>query len=243
MSVQYQLEAIGTTGIEVLSEIEPYIENDWLTQSEVRKREFSAVAYAFTKRMLDVCLAATACLLLTPVFLVVYLAIRLSDFGPALFIQTRVGKNGREFRCFKFRSMVTDAEQLKQHLLQYNKHLDQRTFKLEADPRITWIGKLIRKTSIDELPQILNVLIGDMSIVGPRPPVPSEVAIYSKHDRKRLAVKPGLTCLWQVSGRSNIPFPQQVQMDIEYIKKQSIGYDLYLIVKTIPAVVSGRGAY
>jgi lipopolysaccharide/colanic/teichoic acid biosynthesis glycosyltransferase len=243
MSVQLQFEASGAGTVDVSNEIETYLEHDWLAQNEAQKLNLSIATYATAKRMLDLCLAGVACILLSPVFLLVYLAIRLSDFGPALFIQTRVGKNGREFRCFKFRSMVTDAEHLKQQLLKHNKHEDQRTFKLDIDPRITWIGRILRKTSLDELPQLWNVLLGDMSIVGPRPPVPSEVALYSKHDRKRLSVKPGLTCLWQVSGRSNIPFPQQVELDIEYIEKQSFGYDLYLIFRTIPAVLSGRGAY
>ncbi len=138
--------------------------------------------------------------------------------------------------------MVRNAEQLKKDLAEQNDHNDPRTFKMKGDPRITPPGRFIRRFSIDELPQIYNVLIGDMSIVGPRPSLPAEVDLYSDEDMKRLAVKPGLTCIWQVSGRSNLPFPEQVKLDVQYIEQQSLLLDLKLIAKTLPAVVSGDGA-
>jgi lipopolysaccharide/colanic/teichoic acid biosynthesis glycosyltransferase len=139
--------------------------------------------------------------------------------------------------------MVVNAEVLKDGMLEQSHHQDSITFKMKKDPRITWVGGIIRKTSIDELPQIWNVLKGEMSIVGPRPPLPKEVARYTLSDRRRLDVKPGLTCIWQVSGRGDIPFSQQVKLDAEYVESQSLWVDLKILVKTIPAVLLGRGAY
>jgi lipopolysaccharide/colanic/teichoic acid biosynthesis glycosyltransferase len=182
------------------------------------------------KRVLDVTVALCALLVLSPLLLLVALAIKLHDAGPVLFWQRRVGFRGREFPFPKFRSMVTNAEAVRAALM-------------KRDPRITPIGRLIRRTSIDELPQLWCVLRGDMSLVGPRPPIPPEVARYTMRDRERLLVKPGLTCFWQVEGRSEIPFEQQVEMDIDYIQRQSIGTDLVVLAKTLPAVVRGRGAY
>jgi lipopolysaccharide/colanic/teichoic acid biosynthesis glycosyltransferase len=150
---------------------------------------------------------------------------------------------GREFPFPKFRSMVTDADARKQELTALNQHGDGITFKIKKDPRVTWIGRFMRKFSIDELPQLWCVLTGDMALVGPRPPVPSEVAQYTLADRRRLDTKPGLTCIWQVSGRADIPFEQQVELDVKYIESQSIWLDIKLLLKTIPAVLSGRGAY
>jgi lipopolysaccharide/colanic/teichoic acid biosynthesis glycosyltransferase len=198
----------------------------------------------FIKRGMDIAVSALALLILSPLFLVLAIIIRLQDGGPALFWQNRVGLWGREFRFPKFRSMVTDAEQQKLKLLAENQHGDDGiTFKMKRDPRITWIGGIIRKLSIDELPQLWCVLRGDMSLVGPRPPVPAEVARYAVSDRRRLEVKPGLTCIWQVSGRSELPFEQQVRLDAQYIDSHSILLDLSLLLKTIPAILSGRGAY
>lgn len=196
------------------------------------------------KRGLDVTVALCALLVLSPLLLLVALAIKLHDRGPVLFWQKRVGFRGREFPFPKFRSMVTNAEAVRAALLAQNQHGSQGvTFKMKRDPRITPIGRLIRRTSIDELPQLWCVLRGDMSLVGPRPPIPPEVARYTMRDRERLLVKPGLTCFWQVEGRSEIPFEQQVEMDIDYIQRQSIGTDLVVLAKTLPAVVRGRGAY
>ncbi len=195
------------------------------------------------KRGFDIAVASTMFLLLLPLFTAVAACIKFTDGGPVLFWQKRVGLWGREFDFPKFRSMVMNAEQLKDSLLAHSEHADQRTFKMKRDPRITWIGRIIRKLSIDELPQVWSVLKGDMSLVGPRPPVPREVALYSLEDRRRLEITPGLTCIWQVSGRGDIPFPEQVQLDVQYIESQSLWLDIKLLFKTVPAVLSGRGAY
>ena len=172
------------------------------------------------------------------------LAIKLYDRGPVLFWQQRVGLNGRVFDFPKFRSMCVNAEAVRAALLAANEHGSAGvTFKMKRDPRITPIGRLIRRTSIDELPQLWSIVRGDMSLVGPRPPLVSEVARYTMKERQRLSVTPGLTCIWQVNGRSEIPFPQQVEMDINYIQQRSMGRDIMLIIKTVPAVIRGRGAY
>jgi lipopolysaccharide/colanic/teichoic acid biosynthesis glycosyltransferase len=196
------------------------------------------------KRALDLLVVVPALLLLLPLFAAVALAIRLHDGGPALFWQRRVGLDGAEFAFPKFRSMRVDAEAVRQQLLQANQHGEQGvTFKMKRDPRITPIGRLIRRTSIDELPQLWCVLRGAMSLVGPRPPLVSEVARYAPADRQRLLVTPGLTCIWQVNGRSEVPFAQQVEMDLDYIRKPSLWADVWLLLKTLPAVIRGRGAY
>lgn len=205
-------------------------------------RSWRRQAYLASKRTMDFCISLSAFLILSPVFLVAALAIFLYDGGSPIFRQIRVGKDNRRFWCYKFRSMVRNAEQLKRQLEQQNDHSDPRTFKMKCDPRITPPGRFIRRFSIDELPQIYNVLVGDMSLVGPRPSLPCEVELYSNEDMRRLAVKPGLTCIWQVSGRSNLPFPEQVKLDVQYIEQQSFLLDLKLIAKTLPAVVSGDGA-
>jgi len=195
------------------------------------------------KRIVDICVAAGGLLCLLPLFAAVAAAIKLTDRGPVLFWQTRVGQFGREFPFPKFRSMVVNAEKLKEKLAAMNDHSTGVTFKMKRDPRITWIGRIIRKLSIDELPQLWCVLSGDMSLVGPRPPLPKEVAGYTLADRRRLDARPGLTCIWQVSGRSDIPFDRQVLLDVEYIESQSFWFDIRLLLKTIPAVLLGRGAY
>lgn len=200
-------------------------------------------AYDFAKRTIDLAGSSLALLLLSPIFLVAAALVKLSSPGPVFFPQRRVGRGGREFTCLKFRTMVCDAEDLKQDLADESHHADPRTFKMKRDPRVTRFGVWLRRSSADELPQLLNVLRGEMSLVGPRPPVPSEVALYSERDMKRLAVKPGLTCIWQVSGRADIPFDQQVSMDIDYIQKRSLFFDAKLIAKTLPALLSGKGAY
>jgi lipopolysaccharide/colanic/teichoic acid biosynthesis glycosyltransferase len=194
------------------------------------------------KRALDL-LGALALLLVTgPVLLLVALAIKLEDRGPVFFRQVRVGKYGRHFVMFKFRSMVPNAEALKAQLLAQNEMRDGILFKIRKDPRITRVGRLIRKLSLDELPQLFNVVNGEMSLVGPRPPVPSEVALYDPAHRRRLGAVPGITCLWQVSGRNEIDFQGQVRLDVQYIERQSFGLDLAILLRTIPAVISGRGA-
>jgi exopolysaccharide biosynthesis polyprenyl glycosylphosphotransferase len=195
------------------------------------------------KRIVDIAGGALALLFLSPVFCTIALLIKLEDRGPIFFRQVRVGRFGREFKMIKFRSMRIDAEQRLKELLAKNQHAHGITFKIKQDPRVTRIGRFIRKYSLDELPQFYNVLIGDMSLVGPRPPVPREVALYSLGDRRRLAVKPGITCIWQVSGRSEIDFPGQVKLDVRYIESHSLREDLKILFKTIPAVLSGDGAY
>lgn len=199
-------------------------------------------AYA-AKRALDVIGSAAALVLLSPLFLAIAILIKLEDRGPVVFPQVRVGRHGREFRMLKFRSMHIDAEARLHGLLAKNQHTQGITFKLKDDPRITRVGRWLRKFSFDELPQFYNVLRGDMSLVGPRPPVPREVALYSLADRRRLAVKPGITCIWQISGRAEIDFPGQVQLDVRYIESSSLRQDIRILLKTIPAVLSGTGAY
>jgi len=195
------------------------------------------------KRVFDIAVSAVAILLLLPLFMLVGLLIRLESPGPVFFKQTRVGRWGTLFTIWKFRSMFVDAEQRKASLMERNEMDGRVLFKIKNDPRVTRVGRFIRKTSIDELPQLWNVLIGDMSLVGPRPPIPSEVDQYSLSDRRRLEVTPGITCIWQVSGRSEIPFDQQVELDVEYIQSQSIWTDLKILVKTVPALLLGSGAY
>lgn len=200
--------------------------------------------YHWGKRALDLLLVVPALLLLAPLFALVAIAIRAYDGGPVLYWQRRVGRHGREFDFPKFRSMRVDADALRDQLLARNQHgAEGVTFKLRRDPRITPVGRWIRRTSIDELPQLWCVLAGDMTLVGPRPPLVSEVARYTLDERERLAVTPGLTCIWQVNGRSEVPFPQQVSMDLDYIRAPGLWADLRLLAKTLPAVIRGRGAY
>lgn len=197
----------------------------------------------WSKRGLDIGIALPALMASAPLLLVAAVLIKVTDGGPVLFWQTRVGKWGKPFAFPKLRSMVIDAEALRARLAAANVHGDGVTFKMKRDPRITWIGRIIRKTSIDELPQLWCVLKGDMSLVGPRPALEREVDRYSLDDRRRLDAMPGLTCTWQVSGRSDIPFPEQLKLDVDYIERQSLREDLKLLLKTIPAVITGRGAY
>ena len=210
-----------------------------IKQTSWRYVMFSAF---FIKRFSDIILSAIALVLLTPLFGIIALLIKLEDGGPIFFPQRRVGKWGREFKMWKFRSMCVDAEEKLASLLEKNRHSTGITFKVANDPRVTRIGRWLRKFSLDELPQFYNVLIGDMSLVGPRPPVPREVAKYTWADRRRLEVTPGLTCFWQIGGRSNIDFPEQVQLDVQYIESQNFWLDLKILVKTVPAVLLGRGA-
>ncbi len=201
-----------------------------------------SICNTLAKRVVDIVFSATALLLLSPFLVVVALFIRLYSKGSVLFSQARVGKQGKEFLFWKFRSMYIDAEERKAALMKKNEMQGGVLFKMKNDPRITRVGKFIRKYSIDELPQLWNVLIGDMSLVGPRPPLPKEVAQYTPYQRRRLEVTPGITGVWQVSGRSDIPFAQQVKMDLEYIDNQSFWYDMVLLHKTVPAVLGARGA-
>jgi len=200
-------------------------------------------SYLALKRLMDIFGSIIGLLITSIVFLFVSLAIKIEDpKGPVFFSQTRVGKNGKEFKMYKFRSMVTDAEARLESLLKHNETTGAM-FKMKDDPRITRVGKFIRKTSIDELPQIWNVLKGDMSLVGPRPPLLREVAEYNDYDKQRLLVVPGCTGLWQVSGRSNIGFKEMVELDLKYIKKQSIFYDIKIIFKTVIILFHDKNAY
>jgi exopolysaccharide biosynthesis polyprenyl glycosylphosphotransferase len=194
------------------------------------------------KRILDVVVACVALTLLSPVLLGVAIPVRLDSPGPIFFKQTRVGKWGQLFGCYKFRSMYVDAEQRKAELMAHNE-ADGPVFKMKHDPRITRVGRVIRKLSMDELPQLLNVLRGEMSLVGPRPPVPKEVAQYQFDQRRRLDAAPGITGLQQVSGRSDLDFKTWVELDLQYIAQQSFWNDLKILVMTVPAVVLGKGAY
>ena len=195
------------------------------------------------KRGIDIAVSGLLLLMLLPLFLLVALAIRLESPGPVFFRQVRVGCLGQTFSMWKFRSMFIDAEERKEALEARNEMQGGVLFKMKDDPRITRVGRTIRRLSIDELPQLWNVLKGDMSLVGPRPALPLEVSQYSLEERDRLAAKPGITCTWQVSGRSDIPFDEQVVLDVDYIRDQSVKNDLKLLVKTVPAVITGRGAY
>lgn len=198
---------------------------------------------AALKRFLDILGACIGLIVFFPVVVVVAFLIYAHDRGSVVFIQKRVGRWGREFDFPKFRSMVKNAEDLKNALLAQNHHSDGVTFKIKKDPRITPIGRFIRKTSIDELPQLWCVLMGDMSLVGPRPQLPNEVLKYSLAQRRRLDIKPGLTCFWQIEGRGDIPFSKQADLDVQYVDSQSIFLDILLILKTVPAVLLGKGAY
>ena len=193
------------------------------------------------KRAFDVVVSALALLLLSPLFLAICVLVKITSPGPVIFSQARCGLNGRRFTMYKFRSMVEDAEILKP---QYS-HLSQRTiaFKVFKDPRVTLVGRSLRRFSLDELPQLYNVLRGDMSIVGPRPPVPDEVDRYERWQRRRLRMRPGLTCLWAVSGRDRIDFNTWMRLDISYIENWSLGLDWSIILRTIPHVLAGRGAH
>jgi len=215
-----------------------------------KRRSLRLQAWKFTvrstyavKRAMDIVGSLVGMVLLSPVFLGIAAAVKFTSPGPVFFTQVRVGRYGRHFRFYKFRSMRTDAEALKAKLMSQNESKDGVIFKMKDDPRITKVGKFIRRTSLDELPQLWNVFIGDMSLVGPRPPVPKEVQEYTLEDRKRLDVIPGITCLWQIKGRSEIPFHEQVRLDKEYILAPGFWKDVKILLKTIPAIIGGKGAY
>jgi exopolysaccharide biosynthesis polyprenyl glycosylphosphotransferase len=199
-------------------------------------------ALMFLRRLLDLALACLMLLVVGPLLMLpAAILIKLTSRGPVLFKQKRCGLNGRQFVMYKFRSMVDNAEQLRVELESLNE-MDGPVFKSSRDPRITGIGKILRRFSIDELPQLFNVLRGDMSLVGPRPPLPGEVARYERWQRRRLSMKPGITCLWQVSGRNEVSFEDWMKLDLDYIDNWSLLLDLKILLKTIPVVLLGRGA-
>ena len=193
------------------------------------------------KRLIDIAVSASALLVLAPLLGAIALAVKLSSPGPVFFRQKRAGLNGRPFWMLKFRSMYIDAEERKKELLAHNE-MDGPVFKMERDPRITPVGRFLRKFSLDELPQLINVLKGEMSLVGPRPPVPEEVEKYDWWQRRRLSFRPGLTCIWQVSGRNKIGFKEWMEMDLAYIDNWSLALDFILLLRTIPVVLTGKGA-
>jgi exopolysaccharide biosynthesis polyprenyl glycosylphosphotransferase len=194
-----------------------------------------------TKRIFDFSVSLVLLFLLLPCMAVIAVIIKVSSQGPAIFKQKRMGYNGRVFNCYKFRTMICNAEELKDNLCELNE-MEGPVFKIRNDPRVTKIGKFLRKTSIDELPQLVNVIKGDMSLVGPRPPIPEEVCKYQLSDRRRLSIKPGITCTWQVSGRNSVSFEEWMKLDQKYIDEWSLLLDLRILLKTIPAVLLQKGA-
>jgi exopolysaccharide biosynthesis polyprenyl glycosylphosphotransferase len=194
------------------------------------------------KRLFDITVSFLVLFLLSPVFLAVAAAIKLDSPGPVFFRQRRVGLQGRTFDIFKLRSMYLDAEARLESLRTHNE-MSGPVFKMKNDPRITRVGRFLRRTSLDEFPQFWNVLRGEMSVVGPRPPLPSEVRQYKRWQRRRLSVKPGITCIWQISGRNNIDFDRWMELDLEYIDQWSLWTDFQICLKTIPAVLGTRGAH
>ncbi len=202
----------------------------------------SKPVYDFVKRLFDILCSGLAIVILSPLLLGLAIAVR-SDGGPAIYSQMRVGKNGKKFRIYKFRSMCVNADspEMLKKLAAMNE-MDGPAFKIKNDPRITPVGRFIRRTSMDELPQLFNIFKGDMTIVGPRPPLVSEVKQYTEYQMQRLQVPQGLTCYWQCSGRNNISFEEWVELDLKYIRERSIWTDIKILLKTVPAVLSGDGA-
>ncbi len=198
--------------------------------------------YEFTKRLIDITCSLIGLIILSPIFIITAIIIKVTSKGSVIFSQKRVGKCGIEFDMYKFRSMVFNAEELKKELVSKNE-MSEPMFKMKCDPRVTKIGKFIRKTSIDELPQLWNVLKGDMSLVGPRPSLPQEVMHFQKWMYKRLSVKPGLTCYWQVSGSNKIDYEEWMKLDVKYIEERNIFIDIKLIFKTIVVLFKNTNAY
>jgi lipopolysaccharide/colanic/teichoic acid biosynthesis glycosyltransferase len=198
--------------------------------------------YRFFKRMIDIVASVIGLIVLSPVFLIVSLAIKAEDRGPIFYSQVRLGKGQRPFKMWKFRSMIVDADKKLEKLLEQNE-VEGAMFKMKEDPRITKVGRFTRKHSLDELPQLLNVLVGEMSLVGPRPPLEREVADYSEYDKQRLIVKPGCTGLWQVTARNDVDFGGMVDIDLQYIEKSGLMFDVIILFKTIGIVFKPNGAY
>ena len=217
---------------------EPF--ESYLTLRQSGRRRF---AYEEAlKRLLDIVLASLGLVAMLPIWLAIAIAVKLDSPGPAIFVQERLGLHGRRFRFYKFRSMYSDAEQRLAEVLAHNE-IDGPVFKMRNDPRVSRVGAFLRRTSLDELPQLINVIKGEMSLVGPRPPLPREVEQYRPNDHIRLSVKPGLTCLWQVSGRSQVGFDQWMEYDREYVRNMSLWLDLQILLRTVWVVISCRGAY
>lgn len=207
-----------------------------------KKQIKSRFMYHSIKRIFDFMAAICGVIILSPVMLVIAILIKVEDHGPVFYKQVRVGKNGKTFKMYKFRSMFVNADQMLAKLKEQN-DVEGPMFKMRDDPRVTKIGHFIRKHSLDELPQFLNVIKGDMSLVGPRPPLPSEVAEYSDYDKQRLYVTPGCTGLWQATERNEVGFNEMVQLDIQYIQRASFMFDLWIIWKTVEIIIKPNGSY
>lgn len=209
-----------------------------LNKDKIRSR----FIYHGMKRLFDIVAATCGIVMLSPLMIIIAVLIKAEDHGPIFYKQVRVGKNGKTFKMYKFRSMFVNADKMLDKLKEQN-DVDGPMFKMKKDPRVTQIGHFIRKHSLDELPQFLNVLKGDMSLVGPRPPLPSEVEEYSEYDKQRLFVIPGCTGLWQATERNEVGFTEMVQLDIEYIQKANLFFDLWIIWKTVEIVIKPNGSY
>ncbi|WP_301672303.1 sugar transferase [Lactiplantibacillus plantarum] len=206
-------------------------------------RQHRRYGYRFIKRVFDFVASLLGLIILSPLFLLIAIAIKVEDpKGAVFYSQTRLGRGEVPFKMYKFRSMVSNADELLEKLLKDNE-IDGAMFKMQDDPRVTKIGRFIRKYSIDELPQLLNVLQGSMSLVGPRPPLPREVEEYSDYDKQRLAVKPGCTVLWQATVRNSVGFDEMVKLDLTYISKRSVAFDVYILFKTVVIMFKPNGAY
>ena len=214
-------------------------DDEW---TPLRRRLEGQRALEVLKRVVDIIAAALGLLLFLPLLPFIAALVRLESKGPLFFGQDRVGRYGQRFRCYKIRSMVPDAEAIKDSLEHLNE-ADGAAFKIRQDPRITRVGKFVRRSSLDEFPQLWNVLKGDMSIVGPRPQIPGEVENYEPAHRVRLLVKPGLTCLWQISGRNDVDFSEWMRLDREYVENRTLALDVSILLRTLPAVVNRTGAY
>lgn len=220
-----------------------YIDNDVLDFNTIEKNINKNIGYKIIKRSMDFIGALIGLIILSPVFLLVALAIKIDDpKGNIIFGHKRIGLNGKIFKCWKFRSMVHNAEEILENLTPEQKKEYSETFKLKNDPRITKVGKFIRKTSLDELPQLINILFGEMSIVGPRPIVTKELEFYGEYAKYFKSIKPGLTGLWQVSGRSDTTYEERVELDMEYIIKRNTSLDIYIIFMTVIKVLKREGA-
>lgn len=217
--------------------------SDYYSTHVLRDKGQSLALYSFIKRSLDFTCALIGIIVLIPLFILLAILIKIEDpKGTVFFYQTRIGKGEKPFRMYKFRSMISNAEEKLKELLDKNE-IQGAMFKMKDDPRVTKVGKFIRKTSLDELPQLVNVLKGDMSLVGPRPPLPREVAEYSDHDKLRLTVTPGCTGLWQVSGRNDLNFKEMVELDLKYIENRSIKNDILILMKTVKVLFGSKNAY
>lgn len=225
----------------------------YISEGKVIHIGICKLVYFFVKRILDILIACLAVLIMAPLLIIIGILIKFSSEGPVFYIQKAIGKNGREFDFYKFRTMYKDTSntQHKEYLQKFIKgdevitYADggEQIFKMVNDPRITPIGRILRKSSMDELPQLINVLKGDMSVVGPRPPLPYEYSLYDDYTKQKMVVKPGITGLYQITSRSRASFDEILALDFEYIEKMSLWYDLKIILMTIPAVLSSKGAY